>query len=210
MREGVRGDDMKSKFLTVLLGAGLLLAPTGVALASGGGGHEGGLNWFDFALRTLNFAILLAILIKLLKKPIGSFFTSRKDDIRAMLAELEDKKLEAERTAAQYRGKMADLEGETQKIVSELLAEGEAERKKIVESAGRQAQYIQQQAQIAIQQEVKVAKEKLQEEIAEMSVAAAEEILRQNMQADDQHRLVQDFVARVTEVNRSQGKLIEV
>ena len=210
MGKDLRGDEMKKKCLTVLLGAGLLVAWCGVALASEGGGGDHGLNWFDFSLRFLNFAILLAILIKLLKKPIGSFFSTRRQDIQAMLAELEQKKQEAERTAAEYQQKMAALEGETQKIVAELVSEGGAERLKIIQSAERQADYIRQQAQVAIQQEVKAAKEKLQEEISELSVAAAEEILRENMQAEDQGRLVQDFVTKVTDASRVQGKVIEV
>ena len=52
---------------------------------------------------------------------------------------------------------------------------------------------------MTIQQEVKSAKEKLQAEIAELSVAAAEDILRKNIEAQDQQRLVQEFMKKVVE-----------
>jgi F-type H+-transporting ATPase subunit b len=201
MRECTRGEKMRAKGLSVLLGLGLFLAFQGVVWASEAGGHGDGhaLNWTDFLLRTLNFAILVAILVKLLKKPISNYFASRREEIQKLLAELEIKKQEAEKKSAEYRAKMASLEDETKKIVSEMIGEGEAERQRIIESAQRQAEYIRQQAQIAVQQEVKAARESLQEEISEMSVAAAEEVLRKSMQADDQTRLVKDFMTRVVE-----------
>lgn len=191
---------MKGNLRSLLLAAGMLIAMEGMARASGGGGGEGhGLNWTDFALRFLNFAILLAILVKLLKKPIAGFFSSRREGIRSLLAELELKRREAEQKIAEYNARLATLEDETKKIVEELVAEGELERQKIVEGAHRQAEYIRQQAQLAIQQEIKAAKERLQEEIAELSVAAAEEILRKKMKADDHERLVREFMTQVVE-----------
>lgn len=201
MHAGVRGKKERAKFVRPLLGAGLLLAAEGVAWASGGGGEHGGghLNWSDFLARTLVFVITFSILFKLLKKPIAGFFSSRKAEIQRLLSELELKQKEAEQNHAECKAKLAALEVETKKIVDELIAEGEVERQKIIEAAEKQADYLRQQADVAIQQEIKAAREKLKLEISELSVAAAEEILRKNMKAKDQDRLVRDFMKRVVE-----------
>jgi F-type H+-transporting ATPase subunit b len=192
---------MRMKTVSFLLGAGAVLVFQGIAWCAGGGAQDGGhgLNWFDFALRTGNFAILAFILYKLLSKPISNFLVSRREDIQKLLADLEAKRREAEEVSAQYRARLAALDVETRKIVDELLAEGESEKSKILAAAEKQAEYIRQQAQLAAQQEVKVARDKLQEEIAELSIAAAEEILRKKIKADDQDRLVKDFMTRVVE-----------
>lgn len=192
---------MRMKTVSFLLGAGAVLAIQGIAWCSEGGAHDGGhgLNWFDFALRTGNFAILAFILYKLLSKPLGNFLVSRREDIKKLLADLEAKKREAEEISAQYKSKLAALDEETKKIVNELLAEGEAEKAKIIAAAEKQADYIRQQAQLAAQQEVKAARDKLQNDIADLSIAAAEEILRKKLKADDQDRLVKDFMKRVVE-----------
>jgi len=145
------------------------------------------------------FIALVAILTKLLKKPISNFFRSRRDEIQQLLADLEAKRLEAEQRSAEYRAKLVALEDETKNIVAELVAEGEAEKQKIIEAAHKQAAYLQQQAQLAIQQELKAAKESLQEEAGELTVAAAEKLLRANLQPADQDRLVRDFMTRVVE-----------
>jgi F-type H+-transporting ATPase subunit b len=200
MHRGERRQAGMIKGLPLLLGAGMVLVVQGVALASEAGAHGAhGLNWWDLGLRTLNFSILAAILYKLLNKPISNFFTSRREDIQKMMTELDAKQREAEAMTAEFSAKMAALETETRQIVSEMIAEGEDERKKILESAQRQAEYIKQQAQVAVQQELKIAKDSLQAEIAEMSVAKADELLRKKMKADDQDRLVRDFMTTVAE-----------
>jgi len=201
MHESMEGGRMRTRSLSLLLTFGLTIAAYGWCWASETGGHGGGheLNWTDFMLRLINFVILVAILTKLLKKPLVNFFSSRREDIQKLLSELELKRKAAEEKSAEYRAKMAALEGETKKIVDDLIAEGEVERQKIIDDAQRQAEYIKQQAQLAIQQEIKSAKETLQTEIAEMSVAAAEEILRKKMKSEDQERLVRDFMTKVVE-----------
>jgi F-type H+-transporting ATPase subunit b len=190
---------MKDKGALLLLGAASLLALQGICWASEGGGHGGGLNWTDFAYRLAAFVILVAILVKLLKKPICDFFRSRREEIQQLLAELEAKRLETEQRSVEYKAKLTVLEDETKKIVAELIAEGEAERQKILDAAQKQADYIKHQAKLAIQQEIKAAKESLQEEIGELTVAAAEKILRKSLRPADQDRLVRDFMTRVVE-----------
>lgn len=196
---GIRGIGMKRHYLVIVLVAGVLLGLQGIAAAAEGGGHGGGLNWSDFLFRVMNFTIMLVILFKLLKKPLSKYFASRREDIQKMLADLELKKQEAEQKCAEYRNKLAALEEETEKIVSEYVQEGEAERQKILAAAERQAEYIKEQTQLSIQQEIKAARESLQKEVSELSVTAAEELLRKNMQAEDQERLVQDFMTKVVE-----------
>jgi F-type H+-transporting ATPase subunit b len=112
---------------------------------------------------------------------------------------LEQKKAEADKTAAEYQAKLAALDVETQKIVAEYVKEGEAEKVKIIEAAKKQAEYIKEQARIVIQQEIKAARDGLQSEVADLSVVAAEEILKKNIMLDDHKRLVQEFMAKVGE-----------
>jgi F-type H+-transporting ATPase subunit b len=195
------GINMKAKSVSLLVTAALLLAVQGVAWCSGGEASQGGhaLNWADFLFRLLNFGIMLAILVWLLKKPAGNFFTSRREDIKKLLAELESKRTEAEAKGAEYQAKLAALEVETKAIVSELIMEGETEKKKIIEAAERQAVYLKEQAKLAAQQEIKAARDGLQAEISELSVTAAETLLRKNIKADDQERLVRDFMTKVVE-----------
>jgi F-type H+-transporting ATPase subunit b len=168
------------------------------ALASEAGeGHH--LNWTDFTYRTVAFLILLGVLVKLLRKPIANFLNARRDEIQRLIAELDAKTSEARAEQARVQAKVGSLEQETKKIVDELIAEGEAEKKKIIEAAHRQAEYIQQQAEIAIEQEILAARDSLKNEVADLSVAAAQDLIQKKMKADDQQRLVREFMTKVVE-----------
>ncbi len=185
------------KNVTLVIGLGIVLYAGGAWASGGEGGH--GLNWMDFLLRVINTSILVAILYKLLKKPVTNYFRSRRENIQKLLEEMEKQREEAERRCAEYKAKLALLDKETEKILQEYIAQGEREKAKIIEAAERQANYIKQQARLAIQQEVKAAKDELREEVAELTVKAAEDILRQKMDMGDHERLVEEFLVKVVE-----------
>lgn len=157
------------------------------------------INWVDFGERTVAIAIVVVVLVKLLKKPIANFLDARREEIKRLLAELETKTAEAKAENERVQVKLATLEEETQKIFDELIAEGEAEKQKIIAAAHREAAYIQQQAEVAIEQEVQSARNKLKDEVAELSVAAAESIIQKKIRAEDQRRLIDEFMTKVVE-----------
>ncbi len=183
----------------VLLGieVALCLAFAAVCFAAEGGHGGGGAQFKDFLYRLLNFSILVGVMYYLTKKPLANFLANRKESIRRTLQELELKKAEAEKKYEEYQGKLAALDEETKKIIEEYIQEGEREKEKIIEAAKKQAQYIKEQAQFAIRQEVKVAKADLQKEIAEMTVKTAEEILKKNIKKKDHDRLIDEFRKKV-------------
>ncbi len=156
-------------------------------------------NWTDFAYRVVATTIVVVVLVKLLKKPLVNFLNSRREEIKNLLAELETKTSEAKAENERVQARLASLEAETKKIVDELISEGEAERQKIIDAAHREADYIQQQALVAIEQEMQIARGKLQDEVAELAVAGAEAIIQKKIRAEDQQRLVNEFMTKVVE-----------
>ena len=187
-----------SKNLAVFTGICFHLSWLGCALASEAeAGHE--LNWLDFGYRTAAFVIVVGLLYKLLKKPIASFLDSRREEIQRLLAELDAKTAETRTENERVQARLVSMAADARKIVDELIAEGETEKQKIIEAARKEAEYIQQQAQIAIQQEIQVARDTLKDEVADLSIAAAQDLIRKKMRAEDQQRLVQEFMTKVVE-----------
>lgn len=200
MRASLRGMILRSRRLATLSGIVLYFAWLGNALAAEleEGHHH--LNWTDFAYRTVAFVIVVGILVKLLRKPVANFLNSRREEIRRLLAELEAKTAEVSSEYARVQTRLTSLEEETKKIVDELIAEGEAEKEKIIEAAHREADYIQQQAQTAIEQEIQAARDTLKDEVADLAIAAAQDLIRKEIKAGDQRRLVHEFMTNVVEV----------
>ena len=156
--------------------------------------------WPDFWQRVLNFAILAGVLIFVFKKlNVKAFFTKRTESIANTLNELEVKKKEAEKTYEEYKQKLSQLDKETDRILQEYVEQSEREKTRIIANAEKAAAEIRQQTDIAIEQEIKSAKEGLQQEIAELSVIAAEALLKEKIGEEDQQKLVDDFMTKVVE-----------
>jgi len=170
---------------------------TGLAWAASEGGHS---MWPDFFYRLLNFTIMAAVLVFLFKKMnLKGYFTKRTETISNTLRDLEEKKKEAEKTYEEYKQKLARLDEETDRILKEYIDQGEREKAKIIANAEKAAAEIRKQTDVAIEQEIKSAKEGLQREIAELSVTAAEALLKEKIGDEDQKKLVDDFMTKVVE-----------
>ncbi|MFP3871029.1 MAG: F0F1 ATP synthase subunit B [Syntrophobacteria bacterium] len=153
----------------------------------------------DFFYRLLNFGLMVGILYYFLRKPLRQFFAKRTENITKTLNELETKKQDADQKYKEYSEKLAQLDKETDRILQEYIEQGEREKVKIIANAEKAAAEIRKMTELAIQQEIKSAKGDLQREIAELSVAAAEQMLKDKIEEEDQQRLVNDFMTKVVE-----------
>jgi F-type H+-transporting ATPase subunit b len=177
--------------------AGLLALSAGAAwAASGGGGSHGGLSSTDW-FRIMNFVVLAGALFFLLRKPIPRALSSRVQGIQSQLTDLEARKAEAEKHLAECNQKLGELEKEAERIVSEYIRQGQDAKARILKEAESASEKIQAQARRNIEHEFEQTKAQLQREIFEQSLAKAEALLKQNVTAEDQSKLVEDYLQKV-------------
>ncbi|MCF8042356.1 MAG: F0F1 ATP synthase subunit B [Desulfarculaceae bacterium] len=186
------------KLLPLLPALAMIALSAGLALASGGGGVSDHQMW-DFIYRIMNFAVLVAVLVVVLRKPLKSGLSSRVDQIKSELEELEAKREEARRAYALMEQRLADAAGEHEKILAEFRAMGEKEKAAIISGAETTAQRIKEQASFTIEQETAQAKAELRRDVAEMSAALAEDLLKEKINSEDQTRLVDEYLAKVSQ-----------
>ena len=187
---------------------GLLLAMSvlvllwgGLAFASSGGDAHGEVKakgWIPTdTYRVLNFAVLAGALVFLLRKPISQALDSRIKGIRAQLEDLEAKKAEAEKLLSEYNAKIARLSQESEGIVAEYVRQGNEAKARILKEAELSAYKLEEQARRNIENEFEVAKQRLQHDIFEKAMIKAEEIIKKSITADDQNRLVDEYLDKV-------------
>jgi F-type H+-transporting ATPase subunit b len=187
----------------VILGLGAGLALVGVALASeaGGHGHIDPAKVTDLIYRTINFAVFAGILIYLVAKPAKQFFAKRSQDISETLEDLEAKKAVAEKAVKAAEARLAQVAGERERIIEQYLAEGEAEKAKILEKAQVVAARLREMASFAIQQETKKATQELKQEVAEMATQMATDLIKEKVTYADQQGLVEEYLKKVVETH---------
>ncbi len=165
------------------------------ASADGGGVHN---SWLAIdTWKVLNFGILAVAGFFIARKPVAQFFSSRTKDIEEELSELERKKADAEKKLAEYEARFRNLDQESKQIVEDYIKQGEEAKKRIIAEAGAQADKLEDMAKRNIEQEFKAAKAALQQEIAEKAMAQAEAVIKESISAEDQDRLVDEYLKKV-------------
>ncbi len=180
---------------TLLLGAALVLLGAGAAWASGGGYSDEMVH--ELYLKIMNFAVLVVVVVVLARKPLKKGLNDRIQGIKDELADLESRRGKALAELAEVEKRLKDAEGDRETIVAEFRAQGEKERAKILAAAEESAARIKSQAQFTIDQETAMAKTELRKEVAQLSAALAEDLLKQKITAEDQTRLVDEYLAKV-------------
>jgi F-type H+-transporting ATPase subunit b len=187
----------------LLLGLLSGLAMAGAAWASEAGGHGGidpaKLN--DLLWRTVNFVIFAGIMYKLAAKPIKAFFASRKTDINTELQDLESQKIKVQKALKEAKAQLAAGAAERDQLIQQYIAEGEAEKAKIIEKAEQSAERLKGMALMTIEAETKKAAAELKQEIVETAVKLSERIIKEKIVPEDQQRLVDDYLAKVVEAH---------
>ena len=192
-------DHQRARVIVVGVLFALLLLSLGAGNALGASGGEGGTKgWVATdTWRVMNFVVLLVALIFVLRKPISQALSSRIKNIREQLESLEAHKAEAEKQLAQYNEKLSQLESEAEKIVEDYIKQGNEAKAKILKEAQATAEKLQVQARRNIEHEFGKARQELQREVVEKSLAKAEETLKKTITAQDQDKLVDEYLDKV-------------
>jgi len=169
----------------------------GVSMASSeqGGGSKGWMATDTY--KVMNFAVLAIGLFLLLRKPTAQALNSRIKGIKDQLDELETKKKTAEKQLAEYNRKFTQLEQEAEKLIEDYIRQGNEAKARIIDEAKKAAEKLEEQAQRNIEHEFKQAKVKLQEEILDKALVKTEEIIKNKITAQDQEKLVDEYLEKV-------------
>ena len=151
----------------------------------------------DLFWRVVNFAALLIILVKFCAKPIGNALSSRRNDVKEEIESVESKRVAAEKSFKDFEQKLAGVEQEIETIVERAIAQAEIEKAKIIEKAEQTAADIKRQAELAVIKEINDAKRILKIEVAEKAAAMAEELIVRNLTANDQVKIIEDYLVKV-------------
>jgi len=190
-----------SSLIQLTIMSGLVLLPA-VVLASGGGGHaDSGVILKDFAYRCFNFALLVGLVAYFVTKPIRKGLKGRTEEIEKTLADAQAAKEAAEAKHLEYSEKLAKATEEIAGITDSIRREGELERDKIIAAAKELAINVEQEAENKAAGVVTKARTELREEAASLAVELAKDMLKKQVSADDQKRLVEEYMQKVGELH---------
>ena len=181
---------LRSRAQAPLLALSVLMPVS--ALASGGESVVEDLIW-----RVVNLALLLAVLFVFARKPIQAFFQDRRDRIQGELQSAAQLHKEAEQRYAKWQRQLVDLDAELERVRATARERAEAERDRILADARAAAERIRSDAHVAVEQELRRAREQLRQEASALSIQLASELLQAQVTDTDRDRLLDEFTAKI-------------
>lgn len=139
---------------------------------------------FDLSLflgQLLNFVVLFGGLALLLRKLIRDYLQSRSEKIAKQLEDSENLKKESLKKLEESEARLKRLKGEIEALKAAAEAEALKESARIKEEAGREIQRLKKLAQEEIDSLVRVSLKELKAYTIELSVALAENQIRQKL-----------------------------
>jgi F-type H+-transporting ATPase subunit b len=157
--------------------------------------HRGYPPPFFYAL--VNFAVFLAIMVKLAWKPLVRYIADRHEGIAKDLREAATLRKDAEQQLKEYQAKLAGIDREIETLLAQIRKEAETEKARIIAAAEADAQRLKLEAERQIAAEIDRARRELRRGVVEAAVAAADAALKKNIGADDQRKMAERYVGEV-------------
>lgn len=142
------------------------------------------------------FLLLMVVLAKWAFPPILGYAQAREDRIQRSLDEAREARDEAHRALEEQRRELAQAREESQQIIAEGKQDAEKVRQELLKKAKSEQQEVVERAKQEIEREREQALESLRRESVELSIAAAAHLMGRRMDAEEDRRVVQDFLDR--------------
>jgi F-type H+-transporting ATPase subunit b len=186
---------MKRLLFLAVLAAGLSLAqePAGEKREAAAEHHEEGdkLAIWKWA----NFFILAGVLGWMASKSLPAFFSGRTAEIQAGIAEAQKLKQEAEARYADMEARLAKLGSDIETFQAKAKSEMEHEGQRIMAETAAHARKLESQAAAEIETAGKIARAKLKEYAADLSIDLAAKQIQGGMNATSGAGLIDTFLA---------------
>lgn len=140
----------------------------------------------------LIFTGLLVALGKFAWGPIVAGLEKRENRIREDIEAAERARAEAQRAQQQYQSQLEGAEQRVRDLLAQAQADGQQLATRIKMQAQEEAEEAKERAMRDIENSRREAVEQIRAEAAELATAIAEKILRREVNADDQKRLVEE------------------
>jgi F-type H+-transporting ATPase subunit b len=170
-----------------------------LALASeGGGGSLVEVNPGLVFWTVITFIVLMLVLKKIAWKPILTALNQREDAIKESLEKAEKAKEEAQKILQENQASLLKAEEESKKIIEQSREYAQKLKDQMMRDSKEQAQKIIDDATAQIEQKKEAAFSELKNKVAELSIQAAEKIIKENLDKDSHKKLVDRYIEEIT------------
>lgn len=149
------------------------------------------------AFQLFNFGLLLFILVKYAGGALNKALRERHEKMKVDLDEAQRLRSEAEAKLKAQEGRLANLENEVIALRKSMQDSAEQEKQRMIAAAEARVARMEEETKFLLDQQVKQAELNFKADVAAAAARIAEQIVRAQVNSQDQQRLVTSFVAEV-------------
>jgi len=157
--------------------------------------------WWDYpgleVWKFVNLGLFILGLLYFIKRPVSEAFRLRRETIRRELAEAQRERDQALAKLAVVEERLRGLDSEVAALQEQSRVQAQAEHERIARETEAEMTNLREQAQREIESAGKVARQELRRFAARQSVSYAEAIVKRELRADDDARLIQQNVEQL-------------
>ena len=142
----------------------------------------------------VNLIVFFLILKKLLFQPVMGMIEKREQMISGQIEDAEQKNTQAGLLKEKYEAELKNANQEAAMIVKTAKERGKEEYEKILRDAGAEASKIIADASKTIETEREKAVQGIQNEIAQVAIAAASKVIQDNVDQASNEKILDDFL----------------
>ena len=156
-----------------------------------------GVDALKLAFQVVNFLLLLWLLNRFLFKALLARLDERKEKIQKGLEDAESAARDRELARAEREAAVSEARREAQAMIARANKIADDSRTEILAQARAEAEKVSARAREEINAEKEKAMAELRSTVADLALDAAGKLVRAEMGAATQRRLVDDFLAEV-------------
>ncbi|MDD4900048.1 MAG: F0F1 ATP synthase subunit B [Candidatus Omnitrophica bacterium] len=155
----------------------------------------------EIVAQVVSFLLLLFLLRTFFWKKILKVLDARRERIAADFAKIQDMQAQASQLKTDLEAKLSSIEETARQEIHEAREEAKKISEEAKKKANEEAQEIIETARTNIKFEMDKAKQELKDQIIDLTIKATEDIIQEKLTADNDKKLIEDFLRRVEKGN---------
>jgi F-type H+-transporting ATPase subunit b len=154
-----------------------------------------GINVPQLLAQGINFIVLFILLGVFAYKPVMKMMDERSNRIKESMEQAEKIKQQAAASEEEFKRRIAEAARQGQELIARAVQAGEDVRQKAQLQAKADAEGIVARARAEIQQERDAAIDVLRQQVADISIMAAEKVIERKLDKQEHRQLIDKVLA---------------
>ena len=154
-------------------------------------------NLLSFVVQFLSFLVLILVVFILAYKPVKKILKKRADYIENEIKEARESNLEAEKNVAEAKEMVASSKVQASEIIARAEKQGQERYDMMLVSANNEIVEMKKDAEKDVERAKEEAIQDIRNEMVNVALSASEEILKREVDSQDNKRLAEDFINRL-------------